>query len=258
LEEALKPHKTSIPTELFELCAGIVLISVVEVGFVFSGNVGTGIILRHTRNADGTQGWSLPSACGLTGLGYGLIAGASLKDILIFVMDEYTLNSMTTNHGLKLGAQGELTLGTIGRTAKMDMNFSSKGFGTTISIAYSKGLFGGISLEGSVVGVREISNIKFYGKDVSPMQILNGVGVTFPEGKVTLLDEVYDKLNKLAAGVEISEPTTEFSKIEAAKEEADKAADSIKDDPDIVHVDVMVEAAKEGSMRSDGAMAVDE
>lgn len=50
---------------------GIAIINVAEVGFVFSGNVGTGIIIAR----DGTDKWSPPSAIGLTGVGFGIMMG---------------------------------------------------------------------------------------------------------------------------------------------------------------------------------------
>lgn len=245
----MKTKKGGIPKQLFEKCCAIVLISVVEAGFIFTGNVGTGILLRRTKNADGTSaGWSLPSACGLTGLGYGLIAGASLKDIVVFIMDEHTIDAMTTKKGLKLGVQGELTLGPIGRTMKFDVHASGKGFGSTISVAYSRGLFGGISLEGSVVGTREECNKKFYGEGVTAVKILNGQDVTLPEGKITLIEDVYSKLNSLSAATESIESNESKidAKIEAAMEEADKAAESLKDGSKIVK-----EAAKEEAYKGD-------
>jgi len=79
-----------------------VLVSVVEVGFVFSGNVGTGILLK--KNADDT--WSAPVACGMSGVGWGLLVGGSVKDIMIFIFDEATLAKIGFDKiGLKFGAQ---------------------------------------------------------------------------------------------------------------------------------------------------------
>ena len=72
LELALSPKKDGIPKNLFQKAIGICVVSVVEAGFIFSGNVGTGILIR--KNPDGS--WSNPCAMGLTGVGWGAIFGA--------------------------------------------------------------------------------------------------------------------------------------------------------------------------------------
>ena len=102
LEQALLPSNAGIPRAFFKSCVGVVLISVVEVGFVFSGNVGTGILLKKRSD----DSWSAPVACGMTGVGWGLLVGGSVKDIMVFIFDEDTLNKIGFDKvGLKLGAQ---------------------------------------------------------------------------------------------------------------------------------------------------------
>jgi len=134
----------------------------------------------------------------------------------------------------------------IGRAGKGDFDLSKRAVGLPISIAYTKGLFGGINLEGSVVGARDKANEKFYGRACTPDDILVNQTVAVPEGKVTLLNEVYDKLDKLAQGSEAEPDAKEEAKKAAAKEEAEKAAAAAAaSDPDVVEVDAAAEAAKE-------------
>ena len=64
-----------IPRGMIKNCKGIILLSVVEAGFIFSGNVGTGVIIANKY--DGT--WSPPSALGLGGIGWGFMVGAEVK-----------------------------------------------------------------------------------------------------------------------------------------------------------------------------------
>jgi lipid-binding SYLF domain-containing protein len=193
LETALDPKTPVIPRKLFDKAIGLIIMSVFEVGFIFSGNVGTGIILQ--KNRDGS--WSNPSACGLSGVGWGLLAGGSVKEVIVFIMDDFTLQTASGESGVKLGVQAELSLGPYGRAANIDLNLSSRGAGSTVSVAFSKGLFGALSIEGGVVGARHATNDTFYGKDVSPHQILNNE-VPFPSYKATVMNEVYDKLEMLA------------------------------------------------------------
>jgi lipid-binding SYLF domain-containing protein len=243
LDAALSHRYNGLPKVFFEAAVGIIMISVVEAGFIFSGNIGTGIILR--KKPDGS--WSPPSACGLTGLGFGFAIGASLKDLIIFVNDESTLETFTAKTGLKVGTQSELTLGPIGRSYQFDAHVSPKNFGPTIAIAFSKGAFMGLSAQGAVIGVRNQANNTFYERDITAKEILYGDNVILPTHKVTLLDEVYDKLNKLAAGhvKGDEEDEAEKAKKEAARKAAEATIEHAKNDPDVIEVDAAAEAAKE-------------
>ena len=91
LDSAIDPKTNGIPRDLFKQCKGVVLLSVIEAGFCFSGNVGTGVVMA--RADDGS--WSPPSAVGLAGVGFGFMFGAETKDILILIMDSNTLKVRT-------------------------------------------------------------------------------------------------------------------------------------------------------------------
>lgn len=243
LEQALKPGIGGLPKELFRECLGVVLISIVEAGFIFSGNVGTGIVL--TKQWDGS--WSPPCAVGITGIGFGLLVGASVKDVVMFLMDEETLESVTSEKGLTVGSQVELTVG-LGRTAKGDMDLTGRGVGMPISIAFTKGAFAGFNLEGAVLGARHKVNESFYEKSrVTPRDILVGGEVEMPEGKITLIKEVCEKLNKLSEGATEEPDAAAQEKKSIAHSQAEKASESMHGDPDVVEVDAATEAAKEAS-----------
>lgn len=175
-----------------------------------------------TKKEDGS--WSAPCAVGLTGMGFGLLAGASVKDVFMFLMDQETVNSVMSENGLKVGAQAELTVG-FGRTAKGDFDFTGRGIGVPISIAYTKGIFGGFNLEGAVVGVRHAANEKFYGKACTARDILADNKVTPPEGKETELASVYEKLTKCEEAAS-AEPVPTKPAEEDKKEDAPAAEDA--------------------------------
>jgi lipid-binding SYLF domain-containing protein len=246
LEQALAPGSNGVPKSLFSKdLTGIILISVVEVGFIFSGNVGTGILMACDS---GTKTWSPPCAVGLTGVGWGFLVGGSLKDLMIFIYNKETLGAVTGETGLKMGGQAELTLGPFGRSAQCHLDVNSKGAGATVAVAFSKGAFLGASVEGSVVGPRSSVNEVFYGEACNPGDILNKKdAVKIPDDKVTLIEDVYDKLKKLGAGETYEPDAMEEEKKADAKEEADKAAKVANVAADVVKVDASVEAAKEAS-----------
>lgn len=146
LKWAMDPNTGGLHPDLFgPSLQGICFFEIVELGFIFSGNVGTGILLARTPDG----GWSPPAAVGLSGLGWGFIAGASLKHIVYLIYDELTVKAMSGDVGVKLSSQVEADIGTWGRSAEATTNFSNKGVGANIALSYSQGLFGGLSVEGA-------------------------------------------------------------------------------------------------------------
>jgi hypothetical protein len=101
-------------------------------------------------------------------------------------------------------------------------------------------------MQGGLVNPRSAVNEKFYGKKASPKEILFEGAVKVPEG--TLMNEVYDKLNKLCSGVSVYEPTAdEKQKVHAAFAAAEKEGEEVANSPDVVYVNAEEEAIKEAS-----------
>lgn len=234
----MDPNKDGIHPDLFGPgLLGLCFLTIVEAGFIFSGNVGTGILLA--RKPDGS--WSPPSAIGISSLGMGIIIGASLKHIVYLIYDSKTIKTMAGDVGVKFGAQLEASIGNWGRTADITNYISNKGLGQNIALSYSSGLFGGISLEGGVCNPRTNVNEKFYGKKVKPEDILFQDGaVQIPDG--TLLPEIYAKLDKLSTGIGLWDPSdAEKVKCEMVREEADKEGEEQLKEEQIEYVDVSSE-----------------
>lgn len=125
--------------------------------------------------------------------------GGSLKEVMIFIMDQQTLEALAVNAGCKVGGQVELTLAKWGRSYNGGVNCSTSAVGGTVSFAFTKGLFGGLTLEGSVLGCRNAVNEDFYNTDASVLQLITGdEDVSMPHG--TKIEEVYRKLDLLKSG----------------------------------------------------------
>jgi lipid-binding SYLF domain-containing protein len=236
LEQALAPENNGVPENLLnEDLKGIILISVVEVGFIFSGNVGTGIVMSRDSF---TPTWSTPCAVGLTGIGVGLLVGESVKDLMIFIYSHAALDAVSSESGLKMGGQAELTLGNFGRSGQVNCDMRSRGVGETLVVAFSKGAFVGLSVEGSVVGARHAINERFYGKPCTPHDIMMQKDRdNLPEGKMALIREVYDKLNKLSGGETRQPEMVEEDEKVAAKAEFDIALEAANAAADFIQVD---------------------
>ena len=223
-------------------CAGIAIMSVVDAGFVFSGSVGTGILMaRHT---DGS--WSAPVACGLTGVGFGILLGIAAKELIIFLPDKASITTFLST-GLQLTGKSDVTIG-VGREFEGTFGASKTGFSSTLTYAYTKGAFIAASLETAVVAPRKKVNMYFYEDRVELMDVLEGK-VKIPASKNTLWPEVLDKLQKLADGVSESPSDAEKDKVAAALDAANEAAESYHktEEEEVVEVNAETEAAKESS-----------
>ena len=183
-----------IPHIISRHAVAVVLITVAQAGLIVAGSVGTGILLR--KKDEGT--WSRPSACGLTGVSCGMLVGASLKDLVVFINTDEALDALMSKQGLELGGRAEVTLGHYGRSAGLDINMGHHSIGMTYTVAFSKGAFVGFSVQGAVIGSRNAINMYFYGKEVSPEEILmDENAIDFPVKWMCLMDEVYAKLMAL-------------------------------------------------------------
>lgn len=66
-------------------------------------------------------------------------------------MDDTTLDTLSGEHQIKVGGQIAATVGPVGREAEVAFNVSEKGAGGTYTYTFSKGVFGGISLESEYI-----------------------------------------------------------------------------------------------------------
>jgi len=85
--------------------------------------------------------------------------------VVMMIMNQKAVDSLLTT-SVKLGGDTSIALGPIGAGAKGEITAD------IISFAKSKGIYAGLNLEGSVVGVREGLNKAYYGREASPAEII--------------------------------------------------------------------------------------
>lgn len=223
LDSALDPKTNGIPRDLFKACKGVVLMSVIEAGFCFSGNVGTGVVMA--RAEDGT--WSPPSAVGLAGVGFGFMFGAETKDIVILIMDNHTLSAYSGDGIIKFGGQVGITAGPVGREIDLSVALGNAGAGGAFAYTFSQGLFGGVAMEGAAIGARKGENDRFYGGVATPHAVL------FEKGSVKVpansgVEDLWQKLELLKEGKTAELTPEQLAKKESMAAEANKAAEAAK------------------------------
>jgi len=193
----LHTNDQSIPLDLLHQAWGLCFLTVVKAGFIVSGRVGTGLLLART--SDG--GWSPPCAIGTVGLGYGMLLGGDITSYLIILNTKTAVKAFASN-SVTLGAEVGIAVGPMGRggTGNINAGLGEKTLVSAYSYAHSKGLFMGISLEGSVVKVRGDVNAKFYGRKVSVDEILFGTLGERPRAALGLYEALEEAMRQRIEG----------------------------------------------------------
>ncbi|KAJ2891970.1 hypothetical protein GGI21_005723, partial [Coemansia aciculifera] len=167
-----------IPSHILERAKGIAFLTVLKAGFIWSGRVGFGLVVA--RLPDGR--WSAPSAIGTAGAGVGGQIGAEVTDFVMVLTSDSAVKAFTHGGNLTLGTNVTVAAGPFGRSA--EASGAVINLAPVLSYSKSKGLFAGVSLEGSVIAERKDANSTFYGRPVRAQEILSGVVSPPPQADV--------------------------------------------------------------------------
>ncbi|XP_041834780.1 SH3 domain-containing YSC84-like protein 1 isoform X2 [Melanotaenia boesemani] len=129
---------------------------------------GSGIVIARLPD----RRWSAPSAIGIAGLGGGFEIGVEVSDLVIILNQRRAIEAFTKGGNLTLGGNCTVAVGPIGRNVEADVALRSTA--AVFTYCRSRGLFAGISLEGSYLIERKETNRKFYSQDIRASAILNG------------------------------------------------------------------------------------
>ncbi|PFH53418.1 hypothetical protein AMATHDRAFT_55376 [Amanita thiersii Skay4041] len=158
----------SIPKIVLQRARGLAIFQVLKAGFVFSGKAGSGIVIA--RLPDGS--WSAPSCIATGGLGWGLQIGADITDFVIVLNGEDAVRAFSMGGNVTIGGNVSAAAGPIGTGGSVQASIAHPA--PMFSYSKSKGLFAGVSLEGTVLIERKDTNREFYGSAVPARDILGG------------------------------------------------------------------------------------
>ncbi|XP_058881260.1 SH3 domain-containing YSC84-like protein 1 isoform X2 [Acipenser ruthenus] len=142
--------------------------SVIKAGFLVTARGGSGIVVA--RLPDGR--WSAPSAIGIAGLGGGFEIGVEVSDLVIILNHKRAVEAFAKGGNLTLGGNCTVAIGPLGRNIEGDVAVRSTA--AVYTYCKSRGLFAGVSLEGSYLIERKDANKKFYCQDIRAFSILLG------------------------------------------------------------------------------------
>ncbi len=180
LDEIMAAPDKGIPEEVIgsAQCIGVVP-SLLKGGFILGGAYGKGVVTCRTD-----KGWSAPAFFRVEGGSFGLQIGGEAVDLVMLVMNEKGMGNLLSSK-FKIGADASGAAGPVGRHAEAGTDWKMR----TELLTYSRarGLFAGISLNGSVVKQDGDDTRDFYGRVVPFSSILTGE-LAPPAGSEPFLD----------------------------------------------------------------------
>ncbi|MGO4391719.1 lipid-binding SYLF domain-containing protein [Variovorax sp. M-6] len=143
---------------------------ILKAGFVLGGSGGSGVLMVRDEK---TGSWSGPAFYTMGSASFGFQAGASSAEMVMLVHSQKALDSLYTSK-VKLGGDASVAVWKSGMGASAALN--------TDFVAFSmvKGAFAGLAVDGSVIDVRDSLNAAYYGKPVTPLEILAKHEVSSP------------------------------------------------------------------------------
>jgi len=173
-----------IPQDLLDKAECVVILpSVKKAAFVFGASYGRGVMI--CRGGEHYTGpWGAPALYALEGGSFGLQIGVQGTDFVLLVMNPQGARSLLSSK-VKLGADASAAAGPKGRTAEgaTDIVMTAE----ILSYSRNKGLFAGVSLEGSTLRSDNSANEKLYGQRLSAKEIIVAGKVKSPACAQTLV-----------------------------------------------------------------------
>jgi lipid-binding SYLF domain-containing protein len=169
LHEIMEVKDKAIPQELLDKSECAVIVPSLKKGaFIIGGKYGKGFFT--CRNASG-DGWGSPASVIVEGGSLGFQIGGSETDVILLIMNKKG-SSRLLNNQFKLGGEASVAAGPVGRTssAQTDAMLTAE----ILSYSRSRGVFAGVSLEGSTLRQDLDGNKEIYGKTMTNKEIIEG------------------------------------------------------------------------------------
>lgn len=186
-----------IPADLLDKAeCVIVLPSVMKAAFVVGGSYGRGVM--SCRSGPEFNGpWSAPAMMALEGASIGFQIGGQATDFVLLVMNKRGANSILTSQ-VKLGGDIAAAAGPKGRNAAASTDVTMRA--EILSYSRSRGLFAGVSLEGSTLRPDGDAQARIYGQGVSAKEIVINSSIHAPASAKLLVSTLNRKSPRNRSG----------------------------------------------------------
>ncbi|MDH3573037.1 MAG: lipid-binding SYLF domain-containing protein [Desulfobacteraceae bacterium] len=173
-ESLLKDKNLSWLKENLNQAKGLIIIpSLLKAGFFIGGSGGSGVLIVKDEK---TGQWSQPAFYTLGAGSLGIQFGAESAEIIMMVRTRKAVDALFAS-SFKLGADTSVAIGPVGTGVKSNV------LADILSFSRTKGAYAGVSLEGAVIKTKDKWNEAYYGKAVSPIDIIVKRSVSNPGSK---------------------------------------------------------------------------
>jgi len=167
----------NIPQDVLEKAECIIVFpSVLKFAIGFGGSYGRGAMVCRT-GPEFKGPWGAPAMYALEGGSFGLQLGGQATDLVLLVMNERGANSILSSK-VKLGAGASVAAGPKGRDAQAATDASLRA--EILSYSRTRGLFAGISLQGSTLRPDDDASAEIYGRKITAREIVVDNSVAVP------------------------------------------------------------------------------
>ena len=182
-----------IPQDLLDKADCVVVFpSVLKAAFIVGGSYGRGAMsCRKGENFKGP--WGAPTMMALEGGSFGFQIGGQATDFVLLVMNESGASGILSSK-VKLGADASVAAGPVGRDASADTDVTLRA--EILSYSRARGLFAGISLEGSTIRPDNGDNRRVYGRKIPARSIVLSGAVAVPPAAEQLISTLDAKTPK--------------------------------------------------------------
>lgn len=168
LKELARVPEKRIPSRLLKNAKAVAIIpDVVKVGFIVGGRFGRGILLLH----DAKKGWGNPYFITFTGGSVGWQIGAQASDVILVFRSNRSVDAIRRGK-FTLGGDIAVAAGPVGRQGEVATDAEMRA--GILSFSRSRGLFAGVSLEGSVIKMDYAATSRYYGRSIHSLNDSSG------------------------------------------------------------------------------------
>jgi len=174
----------SIPQDLLDKADCVVVFpSVLKAAFIVGGSYGRGAM--SCRKGENFRGpWGAPTMMALEGGSFGFQIGGQATDFVLLVMNERGASGILASK-VKLGGDASVAAGPVGRDASADTDATLRA--EILSYSRARGLFAGVSLEGSTIRPDNGDNRRVYGRKIPARDIVLAGAVAAPPAAEQLI-----------------------------------------------------------------------
>ncbi|PYU39760.1 MAG: hypothetical protein DMG56_06795 [Acidobacteria bacterium] len=183
----------NIPQDLLDKTDCVVVFpSVVKAAFIVGASYGRGAM--SCRKGDDFRGpWGAPTMMALEGGSFGFQIGGQATDFVLLVMNESGARGILASK-VKLGGDASVAAGPVGRDSSAETDASMRS--EILSYSRARGLFAGVSLEGSTIRPDNGDNQRVYGKKIPAREIVLSGTVPVPPAAQQLVSTLDAKTPK--------------------------------------------------------------